>query len=61
MPGPVYTETQENKPWPLRSPDQTRLLVLKGLLRKRGASKAHGGAKTPAAVVLGTSHWHDPL
>lgn len=61
MPGPVYTGTQENKPWPLRSPDQTRLLVLKGLLRKRGASKAPCGAKTLAAVVLGSSHRHDPF
>ena len=43
------------------SPEQTYLLVLKGLLWKRGASKAHCGAKTLAAVVLGSSHWHDPF
>ena len=34
------------------SPDQTYLLVLKGLLQKWGAAKAHCGAKTPAAAVL---------
>ena len=35
------------------SPDQTYLLVLKGLLWKWGVSKAHCGAKTLAAEVLG--------
>ena len=34
------------------SPDQTYLLVLKGLLQKWGAAKAHCGAKTLAAIVL---------
>ena len=43
-----------------RSLGQTYLLVLEGLLWRRGWLRLTLGAKTLLAVVLGSTHWHGP-
>ena len=56
----VHIGTRRKEQWPHRRLNQTYLLVLEGLLQRRGPAVAHKGTRTLAAEVLGSTPWREP-
>ena len=55
----VCIRTQGKEQWLHRRLNQTHLLVLEGLLQRRGVAVAHQGTRTLAAQVLGSTSWRE--